>query len=219
MPIRDWYRGADYLRHEPLLVGLPERPRLLRAAAHPGSRVLDVGCLGGALLEPVAQDCHVVGLDVIPDALQHAKARGLHPVLADASGGLPFRDHSFDLVHAGEVLEHLFDPLALLQELRRVTRPGGRVVGTVPNVANLGDRLRLLAGRAPTVLGLHPDAPAGDHIRAFTVRRLRQLAAEAGFEAPPQQRPIVTGGPWPLRLIEARRASWADLIWFELERG
>ncbi len=219
MPIRDWYRSADYLRHEPLLVGLPQRPRLLRQAARPGERVLDLGCLGGALLEPVAQDCRVVGVDILPDALRQAHRRGLHPVLADASAGLPFRDHSFDLVHAGEVLEHLFDPLALLRELHRVTRPGGRLIGTVPNVANLADRLRLLMGRAPSVIGPHPDAPAGDHIRAFTARRLQDMLEEAGYGGHATLRPIVTGGPLPLRLIEASRASWADLIWFECERG
>jgi len=218
MPIRDWYRSADYLRHEPLLVGLPQRPRLLRDAARPGDRVLDVGCLGGALLEAVAQDCWVVGMDIIPAALRQAAPRGLHPVLADASAGLPFRDHSFDLMHAGEVLEHLFDPLALLRELHRVTRPGGRLIGTVPNVANLADRLRLLLGRAPAVIGPHPDAPAGDHIRVFTTRRLGQLARDAGWRGPAKLKPIVTGGPLPLRLLEARRASWADLIWFEIGR-
>jgi SAM-dependent methyltransferase len=218
MPIRDWYRHADYLRHEPLLAGLPQRPALLEASLRDGERVLDVGCLGGALLEPAARRCQVVGLDVIPQALREARGRGLLPVMADASTMLPFQDHSFDCVHAGEVLEHLFDPLALLRELRRVTRPGGRLLGTVPNVANLGDRLRLLAGRAPNVLGSHPDAPAGDHIRAFTVRRLLRLAEAAGWATPGALRPIVTGGPAPLRWMQARRASWADLIWFELER-
>jgi SAM-dependent methyltransferase len=218
MSIRAWYRRADYLRHEPLLVGLPRRPALLRAAVAPGERVLDVGCLGGALLAPAAQGAWVVGVDLIQPALVQAKARGLHPVQADAALPLPFREASFDLVHAGEVLEHLFHPLALLRELHRVTRPGGRIIGTVPNVANLADRLRLLVGKAPTVLGPHPDAPAGDHIRAFTVARLQDLLGEAGWASPARVEPIVTGGPLPLRLIEARRAHWADLIWFEVQR-
>jgi SAM-dependent methyltransferase len=219
MSIRAWYRSADYLRHEPLLAGLPRRPALLEAAVRDGERVLDLGCLGGALLEPAARRARVVGVDVITPALAKARARGLEPVLADASAPLPFRDHSFDLVHAGEVIEHLFDPLALLREAHRITRPGGRIIGTVPNVANLGDRLRLLAGRAPSVLGPHPDAPAGDHIRAFTLRRLHRMAREAGWSTPGRAVPIVTGGPLPLRWLQARRASWADLIWFELERG
>jgi SAM-dependent methyltransferase len=219
MSIRAWYRRADYLRHEPLLAGLPRRPALLGEAIRPGERVLDVGCLGGALLEPAASRAWVVGVDLIQPALVRAHTRGLHPVQADASMPLPFRDRSFDLVHAGEVLEHLFHPLALLRELHRVTRPGGRLIGTVPNVANLADRLRLLVGRAPAVLGPHPDAPAGDHIRAFTADRLQDLLSESGWVAPARLEPIVTGGPLPLRLIEARRASWADLIWFEVGRG
>ena len=218
MAIRDWYRRADYLRHEPLLAGLPQRPGLLKRAVRPGDRVLDVGCLGGALLEPAARDAWVVGMDVIQAALIRALDRGLHVVLADASHHLPFRDHSFDLIHAGEVLEHVFHPLALLRELHRVTRPGWRLIGTVPNVANLTDRVRLAMGHPPAVLGPHPDAPAGDHIRAFTTGRLQHMAQEAGYETPGQMLPIATGGPLLLRLIQARRASWADLIWFELTR-
>jgi len=218
MAIRDWYRRSAYLRHEPLLRDLPRRRELIERAVRPGERVLDVGCLGGALLEHVAGHAVVVGVDVIPEALLQAGQRGFRPVHADASQPLPFASGAFDLVHAGEVLEHLFDPLALLRELRRVCKPGGRLIGTVPNVANLGDRARMVLGRAPTVLGAHPDAPAGDHIRALTVARLDTLAQQAGWVGPGWMVAIATGGVLPLRWLKELRAQWADLIWFEYER-
>ncbi len=216
MAIRDWYRRSAYLRHEPLLTGLPRRKVLLDRAVRPGECVLDVGCLGGALLEPMVERATVVGVDIIAEALERAAERGLRAVHADVSYPLPFADGAFDLVHAGEVLEHLFDPLALLRELRRVTRAGGRLLGTVPNVANLGDRARLLLGRAPSVLGPHPDAPAGDHVRALTVARLQALVRQAGWQGPVRTTAIATGGAAPWRWVKERRPQWADLIWFEV---
>ncbi len=219
MRLRDWYRGSDYLRHEALLRDLPLRPALLQAAARDGDLVLDVGCLGGALAQPLCQHCRVVGIDLLPDALAAACERGLLAVAADASEPLPFADASFDLVHAGEIVEHVFDPLGLFRELVRVLRPGGLLVGTVPNVVGLGERVRVLAGRAPDALGLHPDAPAGDHIRAFTVDRVAQLAQLAGLSDRGRYRAIATGGPLPWRLLKQRRASWGDLIWFELRKA
>jgi len=218
LAIRDWYRQSDYLRHEPLLQDLPRRRELLDRAVRPGERVLDLGCLGGALLEHVAPRALIVGVDVIPAAVQQAGQRGLRPVLADAAAPLPFRDGAFDLVHAGEIIEHLFHPLALLRELHRVTRVGGRLVGTVPNVVNLGDRARAVLGLPPQVLGPHPDAPAGDHIRAFTVDRMRVMAHEAGFSGSGDFEPIATGGAQPWRWLKQRRPQWADLLWFEFGR-
>jgi SAM-dependent methyltransferase len=111
--------------------------------------VLDIGCRTGALTRAYAEGNEVVGLDVDRTALAEAEQLGIETVWADVDQGLPFEDESFDVVVAGEVLEHVRFPDRLLSEVGRVLRPGGTIVGSVPNTYRLKSRLRFLLGRPP----------------------------------------------------------------------
>lgn len=160
-------RGRDFV------FGGTERAELVRAAVGgPGRRVLDVGCRYGALTRAYAAGNEVVGIDVDRDALAEAAKLGIETIWADADEPLPFADESFDAVVAGEVLEHLRDPAGLLVEARRVLRPGGTLVGSVPNAFRLKNRLRFLAGRDPEA--------DPTHLHLFSPARLRDLLA--GFD-------------------------------------
>jgi SAM-dependent methyltransferase len=109
-----------------VLAGLPAR-----------SRILDAGCGTGHYLRRMRDLGHdVVGVE--PAAPMRAAARRLNPdapILDAVISDLPFGDHSFDLVVAIEVLRYLHaaDIRAALEEMIRVTRPGGRVVVTAVN--------------------------------------------------------------------------------------
>src|SRR5438094_7111122 len=86
----------------------------------PGRRVLDLGCRTGALTQHYAPGNEVVGVDVDGDALARASERlGIQTLWADVEEGLPFADDSFDVVVAGELLEHLADPAAAVAHVRR----------------------------------------------------------------------------------------------------
>jgi SAM-dependent methyltransferase len=93
-------------------------------------------------------------------------------VQANVEEPLPFGDASFDAVVAGELLEHLQFPDALVAEIRRVLRPGGVLAGSVPNAYRVQSRLRFLRGRPPE------DDPT--HLRMFSPAALEELLA--GFE-------------------------------------
>ena len=104
------------------------RARLVPDAARPGSLLLDLACGGGLLAPHVAGKGHRhVGLDLSPTALPLAREHGVVPVRGDVLR-LPFRDEVADVVVAGEVLEHVPDPTALVAEACRVLRPGGTLV-------------------------------------------------------------------------------------------
>ncbi len=159
-------------RDEGDFVFVPERIPLFAAAIGRGRRVLDLGCRSGALTRHFLDGNEVVGLDVDAAALEKAAALGIEPVLANVEEPLPFEDGSFDAVVAGELLEHLRFPDALVAEIRRVLRPRGVFVGSVPNAFRVQSRLRFLLGRPPE------DDPT--HLRMFSPGALQALLA--GFE-------------------------------------
>lgn len=110
--------------------------RAVQRWVQPGARVLDVGCGHGALLEPVAQEYRLTGVDFAIDLLTSARKRGYDVYHADATA-LPFSDDQFDSVFCAEVLQHFADPSPLLCELARVCRPGGSVVLSTLNATSL----------------------------------------------------------------------------------
>ena len=104
------------------------RARLVPRATREGSLLLDLACGGGLLAPHVASLGHRhVGLDLSPTALPQARAHGVVPVRGDVLH-LPFHDAVADVVVAGEVLEHVREPLQLVAEACRVLRPGGTLV-------------------------------------------------------------------------------------------
>ncbi len=104
------------------------RARLVPHATRSDSVLLDLACGGGLLAPHVEGKGHRhVGLDLSATALPQARAHGVVPVRGDVLR-LPFADEVADVVVAGEVLEHVREPLELVSEACRVLRPGGVLV-------------------------------------------------------------------------------------------
>ncbi|MFI8823777.1 class I SAM-dependent DNA methyltransferase [Streptomyces sp. NPDC053431] len=113
-----------------------ERPAMLALAGDvAGRRVLDAGCGSGPLSAALrARGAAVTGVDVSAGMLELARRRlgdGIPLHQADLSGRLPFDDDAFDDVVASLVLHYLEDWGPALAELRRVLRPGGRLIASV----------------------------------------------------------------------------------------
>lgn len=95
----------------------------------PGQRVLDFGCGSGALLRAIAgAERSLVGVEINPIAVKTAQAAGLEVVTTLDE----IRDETVDMVISNHALEHTENPLAIMRQLRRVLRPGGRLVLVVP---------------------------------------------------------------------------------------
>jgi SAM-dependent methyltransferase len=169
------YRAHHTDEKQEFVFGGDERGAIFAAAVGTGRRVLDLGCRTGALASYYAAGNDVVGVDVDRDALARAAERlGIETMWADVETGLPFDDASFDAVVAGELLEHLADPRAVVAHVRRVLRPGGVFVGSVPNAFRLKSRVAYALGRYPA--DWDPT-----HLQLFTPKALRELLA--AFEA------------------------------------
>jgi SAM-dependent methyltransferase len=94
------------------------------------ARLLDVGC-GGAWLGDHFDN--YTGIDVSPDAVEAARSRGRQVLLVNGDEPLPFDEANFDGVVLKDVLEHVVEPVALVREVRRVLRPGGKVFASSPD--------------------------------------------------------------------------------------
>jgi SAM-dependent methyltransferase len=94
------------------------------------ARLLDVGC-GGAWIAEHFRD--YAGVDVSEEAVAAARERGLDVRAIGPADPLPFGDGEFDAVVLKDVLEHVPDPAALVLEVKRVLRPGGRVFASSPD--------------------------------------------------------------------------------------
>ena len=140
-------------------------PLFAELVGGPGRRVLDLGCRYGALTRAYLVGNEVVGVDVDREALAEAAKLGIETRWADVEDPLEFPDASFDVVVAGELLEHLRDPAVVVAESRRVLRPGGSLVGSVPNGYRLKNRLEFLRGRPPERDPTHLHLFSGDDLR------------------------------------------------------
>jgi SAM-dependent methyltransferase len=119
-------RSPTYAVRAPLATWLATEARELDERFGDGCRLLDVGC--GSLPYATLFADHVseyVGLDFVPNPLAQ-----LHGPAEE----LPVEDASFDVVLCTQVLEHCDDPARVVAELRRVVRPGGRVLASTHGV-------------------------------------------------------------------------------------
>jgi len=121
------------------------------AAPAPGATVADVGCGNGAYLAELAGRGfagRVLGLDLSPGMLAAARDRspGYAALLAADATALPLPDGVADLTLAMHMLYHVPDPSQAVRELRRVTRPGGRVVIGLNGLGHLRELREIVAG-------------------------------------------------------------------------
>lgn len=147
---------------------------------NPG-KLLDIGCSTGDWgLFWQARGWQSSGIDIDREHLRIAKERGIDARFCDLNSELmPFDSATFDLVFAGEVIEHLVDTDGFLREIQRCCKPGGHLLLTTPNLASFENRLRLLLGMYPKWLNYN--LTESGHVRGYTPGALRKQLSTHGF--------------------------------------
>ncbi len=151
-----WYRGRRRVI----------RAELDRLPLPHGARVLDAGCGSGRTMAELVDYGEVSGIELSTEAAELARGRGVGDVRVGRLEELPWEDATFDLITCLDVIEHVPDDVVALGELRRVARPGGWLLVTVPAYQALWSR--------------HDDA--NHHYRRYSRSVLRGAARAAGWE-------------------------------------
>jgi 2-polyprenyl-3-methyl-5-hydroxy-6-metoxy-1,4-benzoquinol methylase len=174
---------AEYVPHYPLKESACSSHHYCLRLAGRDNDILDVGCGEGHLAEKLRRKGNrVVGVDLLAEP--KCAAALTRYVQADLDQGLgaalpALRGQKFDLVLLQDVLEHLRAPGRLLRDCLPLLKPNGRIVVSLPNVANLTVRLGLLFGRFEYARrGILDET----HLRFYTRRSARRLVEEAGYE-------------------------------------
>jgi len=175
-----------------------------------GKDLLEVGCGTGLILEKLAPHCQsAVGIDLSPQMLEPAKARGLK-VQEGSATSIPFDDEQFDVVCSFKVLAHVEQIAKALREMLRVTRRGGFVVAEFYNPVSL----RALAKKyGPAGAISDKTKESSVYTRYDTPSAVQRLVPQGGRIVDSRGVRIVTPVAGALRIPVVndllRRAEWA----------
>ena len=173
------YRGySDYLSQDSLRSLVRDAERKIgivaRHCALSDADVLEMGCATGETCYVVSQTgARVAGCDLSAEAIRLARSR--YPRLDFRVGSaeeIPFPDHSFDVILAFELIEHLSSPTKFISQVRRLIKPGGILVLTTPN-ADCGKRV-----------GWHRWTgflTSFEHLYFFSPRSLNRILSQQGL--------------------------------------
>ena len=166
---KDFYRWHDYkfvtdhaIQHETL----PGYALFKRHVPVAGKRLLEIGCGYGAFLVLAQRmGAQVVGLDISEHAAQVAREEYGLNILCSTLEEAGFPDRHFDVVTFFDALEHVPDPVSLIQEIARILRPDGTLFFLVPNLARYD-----IEGTSWPGLMYHPE-----HLLYFRIESIQRL--------------------------------------------
>jgi 2-polyprenyl-3-methyl-5-hydroxy-6-metoxy-1,4-benzoquinol methylase len=145
-------------------------------------KVLDLGCWDGSYASRYKKKTNTVyGIESSVTAAEKARKKGVVVEQGDFMEKDFFKKLKFDVIVAGEIIEHVFDTDLFLQKIRRLLKDDGLLIITTPNVASLPRRILLMFGINPVIeYRVQVNVTAG-HIRYFTFSNMFQLLAENKF--------------------------------------
>ncbi|MFA5405773.1 MAG: class I SAM-dependent methyltransferase [Candidatus Nanoarchaeia archaeon] len=153
-------------------------------------RILDIGCGDGwfgAKLKKVF-GAEVTGVDILDKALITAKKKGLLTKKFDLSkNNWPLKSNYFDLIIAGDIIEHVYDTENFIKECKRLLKKGGQLIISTPNINSYANRFLLLFGKMPLYIDFAPNLTSYDfvepsgHVRVFNNDSLKRLVTHYGL--------------------------------------
>ena len=189
------------------------------------AKIIDLGCQYGDITKELGKrigSTQLYGVDIIEETIQQAEKNGVKVYRGDLNNPLPINDEAFDVVHASQVIEHIYRTDTFVKEIYRILRWGGYAVITTPNLAALHNMLPLILGMQPISADVSNEIHVGNrfspyhgvkrksefihHLRVFTYSALKELFEYHGFKV----ERIVGVGYYPFPVNIARILSRID---------
>lgn len=146
--------------------------------------VLELGASTGYLSEVMTKQfgCSVYGVEIDPIAAEEARPKCADIKIADLDVSdvtTMFPDKQFDVALCADVLEHLRNPERTLKQVRKLLKPDGYIIASIPNISHGSIQLALLSGRFPyRSMGLLDET----HVKFFTRQLVEEVFDQAGFK-------------------------------------
>jgi SAM-dependent methyltransferase len=185
----------DWLQKQADLCEAGSRDALLETCRQVGPIATMLDC-GTTRIAAAVKAKRVLGIDVVPEQIAKAKARGIEGMVGNLDGGLNLPDASVDMIVASQVIEHVADTDKLVREFYRLLKPGGCLILGTPNLAALTNIIFLILGNQPTIVEVSDVALVGTwsprkdsidrigpaHRRVFTRRAIKGLLQFYGYK-------------------------------------
>lgn len=158
---------------------------LINKLAPEEKNILDIGCYDGTLLSLIKnRNNNFYGIEASDWGARKSKEKGIEvkQYFFDGENRLPYENNFFDIISAGEIIEHIYNTDFFLEEIERILKTGGKLLVSTPNIASLGRRLLLFWGFNP-IIEVSPNEPeSSGHIRYFTFQSLQRLLEKHNFK-------------------------------------
>jgi SAM-dependent methyltransferase len=171
-----------------------------------------------------ARVAEAYGIERVDERIAEASDHGVIVTKADLNDPLPYRDHFFDIIHANQIIDRLFNTDLFLSEVRRVLRAGGYAILSTNNLGSWHNVFSLALGVQPTPIRVSSEVMVGNafdplqgarypsqddgHERIFSYQGLHELCGHHGFRVETMR----TVGYYPLPLSLARLMCQIDSI-------
>lgn len=168
-----------------------------------GTRLLDLGCDDGEWTLKLAKKTdtsNIYGVDIVDKRVKKAQSKGIKIKKFDLNSQFKFKDNTFDVVHANQVIEHLYDSDNFLSEILRVLKKGGYAIISTENgsswhnifaaimgwqifsLTNISKKKYGIGNPLATLQNQRVTLESWNHVRIYNIRGLKELFEAHGFK-------------------------------------